>query len=290
MILAVLALAATNLRATLTGGPDWLLPQGTAGGQVIQAAGQYARQHPDLEVLVSPDTNPAADVFRQFYGTDLANLRLGGSQEFAYAEQDNLAKTAFLAPHGEYQQAIESGKFSGAVLAHLAAAQPAGGYDLFTLAYSPHFADVLATEQASWHILTWETLSVAGAGAQVGHSGLDLGAIGDLFDGDTNSLARTAFANPFVIDLRFDQPRSLTGLRVRVGSEPVTLAAQVSQSGRPQALTFSAHGEEVPDYKEVGLSFGETLQVNEVRIEILDDNKPEPDHVHAWEVWLDGQP
>ena len=54
-------------------------------------------------------------------------------------------------------------------------------------------------------------------------SPLSDGKIGNLFDGRDDTFIRSANINPLVIDMGFPQVTPLTGVKVRVGSEPITV-------------------------------------------------------------------
>jgi hypothetical protein len=285
----------TNLQLSLQNGPQWLSkvedqPNQAAAGEVFSAAAGYARGHPAVQVLVSPDGIDYPDIYQQFFAPGLSNLRIGAPDEFAYQVRDDISQYVFTLAQPAYQSLLDSGKFEGTVLGNLPARGDSSGYVLFSLAYSSDIQAVLQAERDQWHQLTWETVSIDGRLVSVGHSGLDMGSIGNLFDGDPDSLARTALANPFVLDLRFDQPQSIWRVRVRVGSEPVTLKVQVTPAGETQALEFSTHGDQTSGLKDVQVDFAESISAGELRLEVSDDGVAEPGHIHIWEVRLATQP
>jgi hypothetical protein len=49
---------------------------------------------------------------------------------------------------------------------------------------------------------------------------VDIGSVGDLFDGRPDTLIRGKDANPLVLVLRFPQPRSITALELKLGTIP----------------------------------------------------------------------
>ncbi|MCF7848594.1 MAG: hypothetical protein K9M45_07075 [Kiritimatiellales bacterium] len=68
-------------------------------------------------------------------------------------------------------------------------------------------SDTKADEQVDINLLS-------GAGyVVVSNSAVDIGQISNVFDGDTNTIARSASINPMVITLAFDHPRTFTQLR-----------------------------------------------------------------------------
>jgi len=101
--------------------------------------------------------------------------------------------------------------FLGASSAASLVAQTAGrfGATVFTAVFFAFAPELIAQTQQ---------LDVAGAlvngQATVTYSALDIGQIGSVFDGNTNTLARTANINPMVVTLDFMSPLTLTRSRI----------------------------------------------------------------------------
>ena len=61
-----------------------------------------------------------------------------------------------------------------------------------------------------------------------------------MFDGNTRSVARGIEANPFILDLRFPTPRSLTGLTGYFGKTNLRVTARLYADNAAQPVEYSA--------------------------------------------------
>jgi hypothetical protein len=158
------------------------------------------------------------------------------------------------------------------------------------MAYSDNFEEILAQEAARRRELVTSQVEINGVRLPVRHSLLDMGAIVHLFDQDTTTLVRSAESNPLVVEIDFESPHPLAGIRARVGAEAVILSVIIVTATNGEIHTYTTRAGQVDDYKDVQVSFNTILSASRVRIELLDENTPEPTHVHMWEIyWLDGR-
>ncbi len=101
----------------------------------------------------------------------------------------------------------------------------------------------------------------------VTHSPIDIGPIQNIFDGDLQTLIRTAAVDPAVIEIEFPAPRTLAGVRVTTGNTDIDLTAEVSSDGAPPSLyhgTFT----DLPPNTTVELDFDQPQIVTRLRLEI----------------------
>ncbi len=131
-------------------------------------------------------------------------------------------------------------------------------------------------------------VQVNGQSVTARYSQLDIGQIGNLFDGDPHSLVRGARDNPFVLELRFARPvtatlLSLTFGTVRLMRVQVTLA--YSGGGRARV---SRDFHDLPLNPQVDLPIPGVQPIETVHIEI-EDLGPTSDsayHIHLRELEL----
>jgi len=95
---------------------------------------------------------------------------------------------------------------------------------------------------------------------------------------------RTYEANPFKINLTFDSPLVMEGLRLRIGGVPTLVTALVYVDGEALPRHFSAESGENPAPQMLEIDFMQKRQVTALQIEILNIRDQEPAHVHLWEV------
>lgn len=118
----------------------------------------------------------------------------------------------------------------------------------------------------------------------VRYSRLDMGAIQELFDGDPDSLVRTADADPFLVELSFPRPRSLSGVVLRLWwtSYDVTVTAVPSGGGEPLTLRREVRALD-PD-PVLTVRFPTPLPLDRLRLEF--SNHGGDRHVHVREAEL----
>jgi hypothetical protein len=112
------------------------------------------------------------------------------------------------------------------------------------------------------------------------------GKVGNLFDGNNETFIRSAEINPLVIDLGFPQRTPLTGVQVRVGSEPVTLTVTVNPDDPQKKQVFTQSEGQSDGYKEILVDFGSALDVEKLEIAVQNMLSPEKGFVHIWELRL----
>ncbi|HEX7974385.1 MAG TPA: hypothetical protein VF498_08255 [Anaerolineales bacterium] len=124
-----------------------------------------------------------------------------------------------------------------------------------------------------------------GQTALVRYPALDMGKIGDAFDGDDRTLMRTFEANPLVLEIGLVQPTLFRGIEARVGGTPQRVTVTVYQKNQPVPLVFSQTIAQTAQPRYASFPFPRPLEnVERIRLEMLSINDGEPAHVHLWEV------
>ena len=292
LVLVLLSINAAGLGLNaLVNGPGWERDYGRDGlqfgaPQVMAAVGEYARLHRGQTVLVSPEWTRDLDLLLRFFLPRATNVQPGTTEAFLREVRPDLASQAFLLTADELEQVRASGKVDLTLHAELAYPDGSPGFALASLAYREDIEQALAREAALRRELVAGLIELEGRDVVVRHSRLDMGSAANLFDGDPSSLARSATSNPLVVELYFALPRTLSGVRVRAGAEPVALTVSVLAEGAGEPVFYSAQAGRGEDYKTVGVDFGQPVTVSQLRIELLDIEAGEPAHVHLWEVEL----
>lgn len=254
--------------------------------QIFGAAVKYAQAHPGKDVLIWPEWSSDPEALRRFFAPEANDrVRLGMVDSFLYKIDSSIAKYAFVIPDDQYAALQASNKFIVTTVEQIAFPDGSPAFALVELAYTPRAAEIIEMESIRRRELESVAVMLDGELITVRHSRLDLGAAENLFDGNRESLARSAEANPLVIELVFARPRRIDGVLLQLGSEPVTVTAVVNPGGEG-ARTVKLHGDAVDGMKELGLDFGEDTLVEVLRLEVLDETAGEPAHVHLWELIL----
>lgn len=160
------------------------------------------------------------------------------------------------------------------------------GFYFVQLEYVDNIESILEAEHQQRSVLRSARILLEGEPVQINHSMLDIGEAQDMFDGDRHSLGRTFEANPFIIELSFDTPRSISGVSVIIGSTEVEIKAllYIPSKTKPIEYLESFHG--TVEQPEVIFDFGESTEVETLRLEVRDQRQGEPGNVHIWEIKL----
>jgi hypothetical protein len=187
----------------------------------------------------------------------------------------------------EYEDAAGSGKFSNMRVEHVIR-HPDGrpGFYFVRLEYSGAFEEILATEAAKRRRLVETPVTVEGEPVLLRHSKLDLGDPGAMFDGDPATVARTEEANPFVVEWEFPAPRTFRELAIRIGGTEERVTIRLSESRDSEPVTYSATLRGTIQQPTVFLKFSRPTRARLVRIEVYDPLRPEPDHIHIFDIQL----
>ena len=119
------------------------------------------------------------------------------------------------------------------------------------------------------------------------HSMLDMGEVWALFDGDPYTLIRGIEANPFIIDMYFQEPRPLTGLKADFANMDFTLNATLFDVTSGEQVDFSTTIRDVSGDPHVEISFDEApILIDRLRLEILSYSHGERAHIHVRELEL----
>ncbi|HPW56775.1 MAG TPA: hypothetical protein PLP31_13670 [Thermoanaerobaculaceae bacterium] len=128
------------------------------------------------------------------------------------------------------------------------------------------------------------TVQIGGEEVAVRYSRLDMGAIQELFDGEPETLVRTADADPFLVELAFLAPRRCAGVVVRLWwtCYDVTVTALPAGGGAP--LTVRREVRAVDPDPVLTVRLPSAVPLEKLRLEI--SNHEGDRHVHVREVEL----
>jgi hypothetical protein len=279
------------LRDALVNGPTWFQQYDMGGMQygaipLFSEVKVYVREHPDLRLMVSPDWANGTDVVARFLLPDPLPIDLGSIKTYEYRYIAGIEQRAFVLIPADWEEMQASNMFKNIQVDKILY-YPNGepGFYFVRLQYADNAEQLLQAESESRHELQESILTLGGEAVNVKYSYLDMGSIANLFDGSKDSLARTMEANPFVIELDFPTPRSVSGIETTLGSmqaqiiiRATTLDGQVQEY---QTVFVSK-----PENQTTQIDFGETLSIQTLHIEVRNMNAGEPANVHVYEIQL----
>lgn len=291
----------------LAHGPTWFPDYGLYGmqygaRQVTDAVKEYLADAPGTPIIISPNwANGIIELMRFFLPYEPLGRVEGDLQSLQSPPPIYIAsidwylnnhlpiheKTLFVLTPEDYQNATTSGKFED-INVERVIPYPNGapGFYFVRLRYVDDIDAILAAEAETRQQLNTEHVALGSTDLIVRHSRLDMGAIGNIFDDDPDTLIRTQQANPAFIEITFPVPRQLRGITLNVGTLTGNIKAQVFTSLQETPVEFTSYVDTTIDHPEARLDFAGEYTVQILRIEIEDITRPDFTHIHLWEVRL----
>ena len=207
----------------LTAGRTWSTDYGLNGmqygaSQVFGEIIRYHQQSPGTRLILSPSWANGTDVVARFFLPDGFPLEIAGIDTYLTDRQILDDSYLFILPVDEYQRAADSGKFTD-IRAEKLVLYPDGspGFYFVRLRYSANADALFAVDRENRQAIQQETVKVGGEDLVVHYSALDMGPLGNLFDGDLNTLIRTAAANPLRLQIDFPTVKRMEEVALRIG-------------------------------------------------------------------------
>ena len=287
--LALAAFQGRMLADALGSGPTWYREYGLYGMQwgareVFGALRPLREQHPNVRVFVSPDWANGMRDLVDFFLPDADDVETANIDWFVTRKQDIPEETLAVVTEDEYRRVAGDRRLDLRVEKTIPYPDGRPGFRFLWVRYSPDFDALLAEEQERWHrLVTEEDIDVGVGKARVAHSVFDVGAARHLFDGQEQSVVRTANANPAVVEISFEGPRPIAEVAVTIGSmyPEVTLDA----SGPSGQASFTRAYRDLPNDPTIAIPVPPVGgPVSKLRLSVRDVNAGEPDHVHLREI------
>jgi hypothetical protein len=279
------------LANALTRGPTWWTNYGLSGMQfgsnvVFREALANSREHPETHFYISGGWIFKADDQLLFFVSPDAPIELGTPDMMP----DRIASgedLTFVVTPEEYQRLTETGDYEPIQVEKVIPC-PDGSpcFRFIKLQFKPEVKQHLQAgivEQAQ----PVETGAIwNGMKLDAELTALSDGKAGNLFDGNNETFIRSAEINPLVVNLGFPQVTPLTGVQVRVGSEPVTVTVTVNPEDPQKKQVFTQSDGQSDGFKEILVDFGSAQDVEKLEIAVQNMLSPEKGFVHIWELRL----
>jgi hypothetical protein len=293
----VLSLASFGLfRIALTQGPRWFSDYGLYGMQYgaqqlfEEAIPPYLAQHPDRQVLVSPNWANATDRFIDFFATpeQRPRLSMGNIEGYLFKRLPLQGNETFVMTATEYVKAAASPIFTGLAVDQILY-YPDGtpGFYFVRLAYSDGADAIFVAEKEARRVLLVDSITLDGQVVELRYSQIDMGEPKHMFDGDTLTLMRGLEANPFILEMVFPAPRALSGVTADFGIADLTLTALLyaSPDGEPVSYSTDLHSTDIDPLMYLSFDQG-PAQVNKIRFTIFNRAAGETANIHIKELNL----
>jgi hypothetical protein len=274
---------------SLSNGPLWFHDYSLAGmqygaRQIFPAATEYLERHSDRNIILSPSWGNGTDVVARFMLGDPTPIELGSIDGYMSDYREIPKNTTFIMTLDEYERFLQSDKFTNVKLNQILD-YPDGtpGFLFVDLEYVPDARERFDLEREMRRALLVGSIEINGVLADVRFSRLDMGVIRQAFDGDFATPIRTLEANPFVIELDFKEPITVSKISLRVGGTTTSANLYLETSdGSSQQLENFAY--EAPQPQDIVFILDQPVKIHHLRLEINSIYDQEPAHVHLWEV------
>ena len=292
-------LAGANIRMlndALRNGPLWFRDYGLGGMQyggfqIFDIIDEYVKEHPDTNVIFSPDWANGADVVARFFLDDFSSIQVGSVRGHITQKLPLDENTLFIMTPQEYDIITQSEKLTDINVERIVP-YPDGspGFYFVRLRYADDIDKIFAEEKAIRTALREATVMIDGEEVQLRYSYLDSEfqdkSMALVFDNDPFTVAKTFETNPFVIEMTFPRMRTLNGFSIIIGSAQVQITLKCySESGaEPTVYTFEGQG--TRNQPELSFDLPKPVEAQILRVEVLDPYTSEQSKVHIWELKL----
>lgn len=276
----------------LQNAPTWFKDYGLDGLQwgskeIYSAVEEINKVEPGTKIYVSDDWNWQPYIMHRFFVDGQPNIVSGNAKKFMEEFQGGLDSSLFVMTLSDYEEVKASNKFSEVVVDRsLAYPDGSPGFYFVRLRYREDAEEIFKTELLERAELVSELIKIGDQEIPIQHTILDgLKTIQNAFDGNLESLIKSDRVNPLVLDLNFPQPKTLQQVELSVGSERVVILVSAWLEDH-SVREFRVDAEEGDQNKTVLVSFGDSLLVVRLRIELHDVEAQEDSFVHLWDVLI----
>lgn len=257
--------------------------------QIYDVIEDYHQEHPQARLIFTSAWANGADVLNRFFIGVQPWLDGGSIEGYTLRKFPLDENTVFIMVPWEFDLATKSDKLTDIRVEQIVP-YPDGtpAFYFVRLRYIDTIDEVFAAEQAARAVLREATVMIDGQEVGIRHSYLDAVSQPDniqlLFDDDPFTYAKTFEENPFIIELTFPEPRTLNGFSITIGSAnaKITLISRAAPEAEAVTLKFEGKGSE--EERILSFDFPGPIQVQFLRLEMLDPYSPPPAQIHIWEL------
>ncbi len=278
------------MKDALINGPTWYRDYGLGGlqfgaPQIFYAINDYLEDHPDAKIILSPSWTNGADIVARFFITDDQPVKMGSIDSFLFQHLSLDDRTVFVMIPEEYDKAVASGKFAS-INVDKTVLYPDGrtGFYFTRVNYIGSIDQILTSEQEIRRQLKEADVTWLGQTVHVRYSPLDMGEIVYIFDGNRDTLVRTAESNPAIYEIKFSSPVQISSLSMMFGSTEarVVLTLYPTGGGSPVKIDTMLYGS--VDKPDGVVKLSKTYTIDSLQLKLTDTRQSEPGNVHLWDI------
>ncbi len=293
VLLGTAALRLTRL--ALRDGPFWSRDYGLYGlqygaPQVCAGIRQSLARSPDTRVLMSPtwanNPNQFLDFFLRPGERDRASI--GGIGDYLFSRMPVADTDLFVLTADEYAQIRDSPKFR-VLPPERVVPYPDGrpGFYFVRFGYSPEADAIFAAEREARRKPQEERITLDGQSVLVRHPMEASGRVVDLFDNRFDTTLKGLEANPFFIELDFENPRRISRIDLLITKMDADIRIDVTPASGGQRLELTRKVRNLETDTRVEFPFPDgAIEAARARVEIFLPYAKDPAHVEVREIEL----
>jgi hypothetical protein len=284
------------LHTAMVDGPLWFHDYGLYGIQYgaeqlyVDTIPGLLEKYPQSNVMVTSTWANGADEFVRYFLTPAQQQRIGmqGIDGLLFKRLPLNPNDFYILTDSEYQKAAASTKFKYIKLDKIIP-YPDGtpGFYIVQLDYADNVDAIFAAEQEARKILLNSDVLIDGQMVHLAYSRIDMGEPKNMFDGDHFTLMRGLEANPFILELTFPQPRTVSGVAVDCGMAVIQLTAELYTDNSSQPVTYQVTRDSESIDPNFSMKFDKGPQmVSKIHFEFFNKLAGETANIHIMELKL----
>jgi hypothetical protein len=207
------------LQTALTQGPHWDTDYGFYGMQwgatqlYEDTIPKYLAMDPKNKIQITSTWANASDRFIPFFLSEKDQQRVSivSFEDYSITKRDLNSNLIFISTPDEYKTVKQSNKFDKIFVREIIR-YPDGtpGFYVLQASYRSDVDQIFTVEKEARKKLVTENYNLNGQNLVVSYSMVNTGEIKNLFDNDQSTLIRGLEANPFIIEIEFPRPQSIS--------------------------------------------------------------------------------
>ncbi len=284
------------LQDALRNGPTWYKDYSLYGMQYGakqlfgEAIPKELENDPNQQIVVTPIWANGTDNLVRFFLSreQQQHVRLDSIKAYLFERLPLDKNVTLVLTESEYQEALASPKFKN-IVTNEVLYYPDGspGFYFVQLDYSEQADKLFADEKLARSKPVEATILVDAQPTIIRYSQIDMGQPEAIFDGDVHTLMRGLEANPFVIELVFQQPRTISQINADLANMDFTFTARLidDASGENKVYEITQRGSPGDPHVELLTDNGPD-KISRLRLEIFSLNAGAEPHIHIREIKL----
>lgn len=256
--------------------------------QIFAEAKRYRQEHPDWIVSVSPNMIWNTPILQAFYVGDDPKMDTQPIEVVLrdYVPEWTEQRVYVVSAHEYNDLVLPNNKVEVVQVERVVLNRRQEPMAFFIkVQYWQDAEKIFAEERAARHVLLERFIELDGGWVLVHHSRAWEDSLPLAFDADPMTPFQTDGVNPLILQLDFDLPQTLQGVKLRLGAEALLVTVRIHTVNGAE-LDWHFETQRKNDFQELSVDFGAAQMVQRLDIEVRNPNALHDEIVHLWEVSL----